>query len=60
MNFRNSKMTSFDTDLLFTKVSINDVPEFLNRKLPACNIDLGMPLDVFLELMTLCVSSNAF
>ena len=60
MNFRNGRMISFDVNSLFTKVPINDVLEFLNRKLPACNIDLGMPHDVFLELVKLCVSSNAF
>ena len=59
-NFSNGKMMSFDVDSLFTKVPLNDVLEFLGRKLPNCDIDLGMPQDIFLDLVKLCVSSNAF
>ena len=56
MNFSNGKMMSFDVDSLFTKVPINDVLDFLARKLPNCGIDLGMPYEVFLDLVKLCVS----
>ena len=54
------KMVSFDVDSLFTKVPINDVLDFLASKLPNCDVDLGMPVSTFLELVKLCVTSNAF
>ena len=53
-------MVSFDVDSLFTKVPINDVLDFLASKLPSCDVDLGMPVSAFIELVKLCVSSNAF
>ena len=53
-------MVSFDVDSLFTKVPIDDVMEFLSRKLPNSGLDLGMPTDTFIELLRLCVNSNAF
>ena len=53
-------MVSFDVDSLFTKVPIEDVLGFLSEKLPETDLDLGMPVNCFLELVKLCVTSNAF
>ena len=53
-------MVSFDVDSLFTKVPLDDVLDFLTRKLSSCDLDLGMPSDVFIDLLKLCVTSNAF
>ena len=60
LDFHLGKMVSLDVDSLFTKVPVDDVLDFLRRKLPSSDIDLGMPLDNFIELVKLCVKSNAF
>lgn len=51
-------MVSFDVDSLITKVPFDDVLEFLSRKLPDHHLDLLT--GTFIELLRLCVSSNAF
>lgn len=48
-------MVSFNVDPLYTKVLINDVLEFF-AKLPDCDIDLGSPVDTFIELVNLFVT----
>ena len=59
-NLTSGKMLSFDVDSLFTNVPIDDVLQFLKRKLPSTGVNLGMPIDVFVELVKLCVDSGAF
>ncbi|XP_069995116.1 uncharacterized protein [Penaeus vannamei] len=51
---------SLDVDSLFTKVPLDEVLAFLQRKLPAEDPRLPLPTDVFLQLIRLCVESNSF
>ncbi|XP_069999233.1 uncharacterized protein, partial [Penaeus vannamei] len=55
-----ASMLSLDVDSLFTKVPLDDVLAFLQRKLPAEDPRLPLPTEVFLQLIRLCVESNSF
>lgn len=59
-DLKRGRMVSFDVDSLFTIVPIDNVLSFLSKKLSTCIIDPGMPVETFLELVKLYVTSNDF
>ena len=56
----NHKLVSFDVSALFTNVPLEDVLAFLQRKLTENNINLPVPVELFMELLRLCVCDNIF
>ncbi|XP_069993128.1 uncharacterized protein [Penaeus vannamei] len=52
-------MMSLDIDSLFTKVPLDDVLNFHQRKLTTEDARLPLPTDIF-QLIRLCVGSNSF
>ena len=54
------KMVSLDVISLFTKVPIDNVIDFLGRKIDQKQIELPIPKDCFLELIRLCTNNNYF
>ena len=55
-----AELLSFDVNALFTNVPLNDVLEFLERKLADRSDDLPIPADRLMDLIRLYVSNNVF
>ena len=54
------KMVSLDVVSLFTRVPVQDVLNFLDRKIDAGDIVLPIPKAAFIGLVELCVNNNVF
>ena len=55
-----NSMLSLDVESFFTNVPLEEVLDFLQRKLEPEDTRLPLPTDTFLELIRLCVDSNSF
>ena len=60
MDFSNRIMVSFDVKSLFTNVPVEECISFLRRKLPEVGLGMPVPVDVFVELFSLCVGCCYF
>lgn len=56
----NTKMLSLDVSALFTSVPLDCVLNFIKSKYNQNVIELPIPIDVFLDLIRLCVNNNYF
>jgi len=54
------KLVSFDVDSLFTNVPLDDVLDFLERKLSSFHQRIPIPVNYFIDLIRLCVTNNVF
>lgn len=54
------KLVSFDVDSLFTNVPLDDVLDFLERKLSSFHQRIPIPDNCFIDLIRLCVTNNVF
>ena len=60
MNPNSGRMISFDVTALFTSIPLEDVLEFLREKHSEHRLNIPIPIDQFLALIRLCVSSTIF
>jgi len=59
-NLHDKKLVSFDVDSLFTNVPLDDVLDFLERKLSSFHQRIPIPVNYFIDLIRLCVTNNVF
>ena len=54
------KLVSLDIVSLFTNVPIDDVIDFISRKIDSNQIQIPLPKACFLDLLRLCTNNNFF
>ena len=60
INFKDKVFVSFDVDSLFTNVPVEETLSFLRNHLQTNPLNLPFSIDIFLELIDLCVKKYLF